>query len=70
VFYALAHLIATRHPRLRGGFVHVPYLPEQAQRLGGAPWLDLPTMVEATRLCLRVALSAKEDLHFAAGATH
>jgi pyroglutamyl-peptidase len=70
VFYALAHLIATRHPMLRGGFVHVPYLPEQARRLGDAPWLDLSTMVEATRLCLRVALTVKEDLHFAAGATH
>jgi pyroglutamyl-peptidase len=70
VFYALAHLIATRHPSLRGGFVHVPYLPEQARRLGDVPWLDLPTMVEATRLCLRVALTTEEDLHFAAGATH
>jgi pyroglutamyl-peptidase len=70
VFYALAHLIATRYPLLRGGFVHVPYLQEQAQRLGDAPWLDLPTMLEATRLCLRVALTVNEDLHFAAGATH
>jgi pyroglutamyl-peptidase len=70
VFYALAHLIATRHPTLRGGFVHVPYLPEQARRLGDPPWLDLSTMVEATRLCLRVALTVTEDLRFAAGATH
>lgn len=70
VFYALAHLIATRHPMLRGGFIHVPYLPEQARRQGDAPWLDLQTMVEATRLCLRVALTTKQDLHFAAGATH
>jgi pyroglutamyl-peptidase len=70
VFYALAHLIAAQHPTLRGGFVHVPYLPEQARRMGDVPWLDLSTMVEATRLCLRVALTVKEDLHFAAGATH
>ncbi len=70
VFYALAHLIATRHPTLRGGFVHVPYLPEQARRQNDAPWLDLETMVEATRLCLRVALTTNEDERFAAGATH
>lgn len=70
VFYALAHLIATRQPTLRGGFVHVPYLPEQARQKGDAPWLDLSTMVEATRLCLRVALTTQGDLHFAAGATH
>lgn len=70
MFYALAHLIATRHPELRGGFVHVPYLPEQAQRANDAPSLDQATMVEAIRLCLRVALTTREDLHFPAGATH
>lgn len=28
-FYRLMHLIATKRPGLRGGFVHVPVLPEQ-----------------------------------------
>jgi pyroglutamyl-peptidase len=69
-FYALAHLIATEHPKLRGGFVHVPYLPEQAQRLGDAPSLDQATMIDAIRLCFRVALTTREDLRFPAGATH
>ena len=35
VFYALMH--ALRRRRSRGGFVHVPYLPEQAARHAGAP---------------------------------
>ena len=30
IFYGLAHYIATERPALRGGFVHVPYLPEMA----------------------------------------
>ena len=29
VFYALMHLISTRRPEVRGGFIHVPILPEQ-----------------------------------------
>src|ERR1700724_1897948 len=37
VFYGLMHLAATRHPGLRGGFLHVPYLPSQAARFSGAP---------------------------------
>src|SRR6266436_4376750 len=32
VFYGLMHLAATRFPDLRGGFLHVPYLPSQAAR--------------------------------------
>ena len=70
VFYLLAHLIATRHPSLRGGFVHVPYLPEQAARHGDAPSLPLETMIEATRLCIAVALTTQRDIALAAGATH
>src|SRR6266852_2255211 len=30
VFYGLMHLAVTRFPELRGGFLHVPYLPSQA----------------------------------------
>ncbi len=70
VFYVLAHLIATRHPSLRGGFVHVPYLPEQAARHGDAPSLPLETMIEATRVCIAVGLTTQRDIALAAGSTH
>ncbi len=70
VFYAIAHLVATRHPDMRGGFVHVPFLPEQTQRHANAPSMELQTMIDATRICLGVALTTHDDLHFAAGTTH
>src|SRR3954453_22694714 len=37
VFYGLMHLPSTRQLPLRGGFLHVPYLPSQAARFSGAP---------------------------------
>lgn len=70
VFYALAHRLARGRRKVRGGFVHVPYLPEQAAHHSGAPSLPLATMVEAIRLCLETALTTAEDLHYAGGATH
>jgi pyroglutamyl-peptidase len=70
VFFGLAHYLTTQQPRLRGGFIHVPYLPEQAAQHAGAPSLPLQTMVEAVRLCIDTTLTAGEDLHYAAGATH
>ena len=70
VFFGLAHLLATRHPRVRGGFVHVPYLPEQAARHADAPSMTLSSMLEAVRLCLDTALTTRVDLHYAAGSTH
>ena len=65
VFFALMH--ALRRRRARGGFAHVPYLPEQAVRHAGAPSLPLATMIEAVRLCLDVALTTAVDAHYAAG---
>jgi pyroglutamyl-peptidase len=65
VFFALMH--AMRRRRARGGFVHVPYLPEQAARHAGAPSLPLDTMIRGVRLILETALTTAADAHYAAG---
>jgi len=72
VFFGLMHRLQTRrrHAHVRGGFVHVPYLPEQAAHQAGAPSLPLNTMIEAARLCLQVAATTTADAHYAAGSTH
>lgn len=70
VFFGLAHALATRYPRARGGFVHVPALPEQAARLPGTPSMALATMIEGVRLCLQIALTTRKDARYAAGSTH
>jgi pyroglutamyl-peptidase len=70
VFYGLAHSLARSRRRARGGFVHVPYLPEQAARHAGAPGMSLEMMIEAVKLCLEVALTTRDDEHYAAGTTH
>jgi pyroglutamyl-peptidase len=70
VFYALCHYIATRAPRLLGGFVHIPYLPEQAVRHPGQPSLALPMVVDGLKLVVRTALSVRQDVRESGGALH
>jgi len=70
VFFALAHLLATRHPQARGGFVHVPWLPQQATRYPGQPSMALQTMIEGVRAALECALTTRDDLQVPGGATH
>jgi pyroglutamyl-peptidase len=70
VFYGLAHALVRSRRRARGGFIHVPYLPEQAVRHAGAPDMNLETMIEAVKLCLEVALTTRDDEHYTAGTTH
>jgi pyroglutamyl-peptidase len=68
VFYGLMH--ALRNRRIRGGFVHIPYSPEQAERHPGAPALSVETVVQGLRIALQVALETGLDRKLAAGAEH
>ena len=65
VFYALMHQLATGRglKKMRGGFVHVPYLPEQ-----GTPCMPMDEMVRGLRVALRCALSRSVDTVHSAGA--
>ena len=58
LFYGLQHRLDGHG--VRSGFMHIPYLPEQAARHPGAPSLPLPTLIDATRLALQVALTGDE----------
>lgn len=69
VFYGLAHLIATRRPTMRGGFVHLPYAPEQVVDRG-EPSLPVAMAAEALRAILTTAMRTGTDLRIAEGATH
>src|SRR5437762_7309217 len=62
IFYGLMHLVATRHLPLRGGFLHVPYLPSQAACLHGAPSMALDQVVQGIELLLRVAAARTDDI--------
>jgi pyroglutamyl-peptidase len=68
VFYGLMH--ALRNRRIRGGFVHIPYSPEQAERHPGAPALPIETVVRGLRIALQAALETGADRKLAAGAEH
>lgn len=69
VFYGLMHAISAR-PGVRGGFLHIPYLPEQAARHSGAPSLPLELGIAAVRLALAVAVATGTDVRLPAGAEH
>ncbi len=65
VFYGLMHLLATQRgfKQTRGGFMHVPYLPEQ-----GEPSLPRDTLVQGLRIAVMAALKNRMDIARGAGA--
>jgi pyroglutamyl-peptidase len=63
VFYGLMHLIATRRPELRGGFVHVPYQTEQVlTKHDTPPSLPVETITQAVRICVEVSVAALQPV--------
>ncbi|MBX3713926.1 MAG: pyroglutamyl-peptidase I [Lysobacter sp.] len=68
VFYVLMHALAGT--RIRGGFVHIPFLPQQVEAMPGTPSLDLDTIVAGLQVCIETALRTRRDLRIGAGATH
>lgn len=67
VFFGLMHLLATgRGLRgVRGGFVHVPWLPEQGQ-----PSMSLSAVVRGLQVAVRAALAHRVDARLGGGALH
>jgi pyroglutamyl-peptidase len=68
VFFGLMHRLAGMHGA-RGGFMHLPLLPEQAARAPGQPSLPLATTIDGVRIALRCALGTQEDRRPAGGAS-
>jgi len=67
VFYGLMHELALHRPGVRGGFIHVPLLPEQAR--DGQPSLPFETMTRAVRAAIETALTYQRDIKAGGGAT-
>ena len=72
IFYALMHRLATvpALSRSRGGFIHVPYLPEQAASKPGVASMALATQADAMRVAIRTALTVRNDVRETAGRLH
>jgi pyroglutamyl-peptidase len=69
LFFGLMHRIVTRPVAagMRGGFIHIPYLPEQAARFPGAPSMALDTVIAALRIAAATALVVREDVRETGG---
>jgi pyroglutamyl-peptidase len=62
LFYGLAHLIATERPGMRGGFIHIPYLPEQAVRYPGKPSMSLELLAKGLEICVKTTIEHEKDI--------
>jgi pyroglutamyl-peptidase len=66
IAYAMLHLAAEKRG-VRAGFIHIPYLPEQAAGLRGAASMAQPEVERALMIALHTAATTRVDRKLSGG---
>ncbi|REE94323.1 pyroglutamyl-peptidase I [Paenibacillus taihuensis] len=53
LFYNLQHMIASSSHEMKGGFIHIPYLPAQVAERPGVPSMSLDVMAKAIEIAIK-----------------
>lgn len=69
LMYGVLHHIQRSSMETRAGFIHIPFLPEQAaDKHGGTPSMSVETIVKALETAIRVTLQTPRDIRGVEGA--
>ncbi len=67
LLYGVLHFLAASGRKARAGFIHVPWLEEQALNHPGQPTMALATMARGAEIAIAAALATSIDVKMAAG---
>lgn len=68
VMYGILYMIHKKYPGVRGGFIHVPYIPAQVTGKANMPSMALEDITKGLEVCIGIACERQEDIRVAAGA--
>lgn len=67
VLYGLMYAIEKKHQHIRGGFIHVPFLPEQVLAKKNMPYMSLEMITKGLELAVKATVENKNDIVYPAG---
>lgn len=70
VIYGTRHMIETKYPGKRSGFIHIPFLPEQVIQKNNIPSMDLDTIVSGLIVAIEAIVETKDDIKVTGGKIH
>ncbi|MCW1240646.1 pyroglutamyl-peptidase I [Bacillus pretiosus] len=70
LFYGLMHGLEKQDKKIKGGFIHIPFLPEQASNYPGQPSMSLSTISKGIELAVEVTTTVDVDIVEIGGTTH
>ncbi|MBO0432576.1 pyroglutamyl-peptidase I [Enterococcus sp. DIV0660C] len=71
IMYRLLHVLHTEFPTIRGGFIHVPFSPDQViDRPVGTASMSLDDIADSLTYAVEAAIENEHDISGNAGTTH
>lgn len=68
VLYGVAHLIITKYPKKKSGFIHIPFMNEQVVNKENMPSMDIETMTLAIEKAIEAIVNnPNEDIRIEGG---
>ncbi len=62
ILYGLMYLIDKKYPTIKGGFVHVPFLPEQVIERVNAPSMSLENIARGFEIIIETVSTTEHDI--------
>jgi len=62
LMYGLLYLIDKQYPNMKGGFMHVPFLPEQVMDKRNMPYMSLIDIANGLEVAVKAAVETDEDI--------
>ncbi|MFV0479009.1 MAG: pyroglutamyl-peptidase I [Anaerorhabdus sp.] len=70
VLYGVRHLVETKYPGKRSGFIHIPFLPEQTLDKKNMPSMPLEMIVRGLTAAIETIVTQEKDIKVVGGETH
>ena len=67
VMYGIMYMIDKKYPNIKGGFIHVPYIPSQVVTKPNMPSMSASDITKGLELCIKAAIENNEDVKVVGG---
>ncbi|MEA4812276.1 MAG: pyroglutamyl-peptidase I [Anaerolineaceae bacterium] len=70
IMYGVLYHIHKTYPHMKGGFIHVPFIPEQVVNRPNAPAMSLNDITHALEVAVQTIIDTPVDIKAVGGKTH
>lgn len=67
VMYGVLYLIDKKYPNIRGGFIHVPYIPSQVTTKPNSPSMSIDDIAKGLELSIKAVIENSSDIKIVGG---